>query len=124
MRSRFTLGIVLVPRHLEAAYIFLSSLEPIRGWKLPPAEEIAFRVIRSKAYRGFHVHTSMSAHEIQISSHCARYPDSLLKVVAHEMLHLKQRLHKEETHNTQHNMAFVKWGDRICAAFGWDPGLF
>ena len=118
-------GLILQPHHLEGAYEFLRSLEPIRGWKLPHADETGFKIIRSKEYRGFHQpHTNGIDHTIEVSSYTIRHVDSLLKVMAHEMLHIKQRLHGEEVRGVEHNKAFWKWADKICLKFGWDPGLF
>lgn len=86
-------------------------------------EDIDIRIIRERDYRGFYKCEGTN-HTIEISSHCTRCLDSLLKVTAHEIIHLKQQLHCEGTSSEDHNKEFWIQGKIICALMGWDFGLF
>lgn len=40
--------------------------------------------------------------------------------MAHEMVHVKQRVARTETNGVEHNAEFRRLGKRVCARYGWD----
>lgn len=110
-------------RTMAAAYEFLSEFEPFRD--LPPVNEIQFKVTRCNIDRGYyHAGGGSKEYLIAVSSKIVTHMDSLLKVMAHEMLHLHQEVTETETEDVLHNKAFWSLGHKFCHEMGWDPGLF
>jgi predicted SprT family Zn-dependent metalloprotease len=64
-----------------------------------------------------------NTHFIVISTTKAGHFDSVVQVLAHEMIHLYQAVAKTET-NAQHNAEFRRISARVCRRFGWDPKTF
>lgn len=119
----------LHPTHLAAAYDFLRALPPFNRWKLPPGEECHFHVSASADWHAEYQHWSESwgkeaGHHIRVSAKRTQHTLTLVMNMAHEMIHLKQKLHKTETSNTQHNAEFHHLAARVCQIHGWDPGQF
>jgi len=49
--------------------------------------------------------------------------DSVVKTIAHEMVHLAQAIVKADT-ATEHNEDFSERARLVCKNFGWDSGQF
>lgn len=113
----------LTPDILRAAYALLASCQPFHRWNLPDSEDVKFNVVRSLDLRGWYVNQK-GTHTIAISSGCCALLDSLLKITAHEMLHLHQKQSGMESPHAQHNAAFNKLAAQICEIHGWDVKLF
>lgn len=112
----------LTTETLAAAYDYLVTTPPFSRWNLPPSEDITFRVTRHKDRHGHYCRTG-DKHEIAVSAHVIGRTQSLMEVLAHELVHLHQAHACMETKG-QHNAAFVKLAARVCAVHGWDPKLF
>jgi len=110
----------LTPERLAACYEALRSFPPFCHWHLPPAAEATFRVIRSKSKYGDY---SGPPHMIRISSSNIGQVSSLLPVLAHEMIHLRERV-KGRRRWDAHGAEFVKLARSVCKLHGWDPQLF
>ena len=109
---------------LIQAYQLLSETEPFKAWNLPDATEIKFVVIRSRRMMGYYLNHRRSEieHEIGISERCVGSLMTLLRVMAHEKVHLYQHITKPRTHTpgVEHNAAFRKLSDEVCEIHGWD----
>jgi len=116
----------LTPAVIAGAYEFLRVTPPFCGWKLPPAEEVEFVVCRHRMQLGYHrgIRRKMRSHEIGISENCVGYTNTLLKTMAHEMIHQHQQRVRSETPNTEHNAEFIRLAHRICRYHGWDEKEF
>lgn len=118
--------LTLNPEMLDAAYSFLRLTPPFDRWGLPLPGMVKFEVIRSGDYLGWFISPN-DEHDfwprIQISDRCVGHTDTLLRTMAHEMIHAHQWYTKKDTRSL-HNADFRKRAARVCAAHGWDPKLF
>ncbi len=116
----------LTPNILRGAYDFVRTTQPFHRWKLPPGEEVEFRVVAKPDQRGWHTRslTASSHHVIGISRACIGRTDSLIMVMAHEMVHVRQSARGTETSNTVHNAEFRRLARIVCGHHGFDPLLF
>ena len=116
------MSLPLTPNRVAAVYEMLRSFPPFSGWVLPEADEVKFTVNRH--------HNWMASHQggptqhICVSVHLVGHMDTLVRVVAHEMVHMRQYLAREETPASTHNADFRKKAAVICKYFGFDPRLF
>lgn len=118
------MSLPLTPHILVAAYEFLRETPPYKSWSLPESDSIQFHVTRHKDREGDYSFSNGSTHIIRLSSKWIGHTDNLLRVMAHEMIHLYQRTSKRETPNTNHNAQFIRLANRVCQLHGWDPRLF
>ena len=112
----------LTPTMLRAAYSLIASSVPftIRSWRVPPADEVEFHVTRNPNVEGTY-ECKNGTHSLEISDRCIGTSAHLLEVIAHEMIHLAQQVHKQTTPNTEHNSDFRRrWAD-VAAIHGFDP---
>jgi hypothetical protein len=107
-----------------AAYDYLRTTPPFNRWALPPSDEIKFRLTRNVNVRGYYVPTRKGNHVIGVSCRCIIRTQSLIELMAHEMVHLYQRIAKRETSGVEHNRDFTKLSERVCKCHGFDPALF
>lgn len=115
---------LLTPKSLEAAYDYLRTTPPFKKWNLPEGEDMKFIVSRSNQTCGSYTSDNLGNHYISISQKLIGHTHNLIGTMAHEMVHLHQRLTKMETKGVQHNGAFLKLGERVCKVHGFDPKLF
>ncbi len=120
------MSLPLTPEVLCGAYKFLALTAPFRAWNLPDPDLILFRVVRDPAIRGHYRAWSRAkhAHEIAVSARTIGYTANLIATMAHEMIHLHQKVTCMETRGAEHNAAFHKLAARICKIHGFDPKLF
>ena len=113
----------ITPAIISAAYEYIRSVPPANEWKLPPAEQVEFRVTRDKNNLGQHTtYRWTKEHIIYLSSAGICHTDTLLKVLAHEMVHAA--LAQEGNHSQGHGRAFIAKTLSICASHGWDARAF
>ncbi len=114
----------LTPAVLEAAYDFLQATPPFRRWRMPPGVEVTFRVGRRGDELGsYQWDPQAGLHVIGISAKCIGRTESLVMVMAHEMVHLYQRQRGTFT-SANHNAEFCRLGKLVCRHHGFDPLLF
>lgn len=104
--------------HLMATYNYLCAFKPFAGWALPEGEIVVFRVITGRKYAGLYDRTFL-AHRIGISSRYAGAHITVLKIMAHEMIHLKQAIDGTEN-KTNHNAVYKRLAAGVCREWGWD----
>lgn len=110
----------LTPTILEAAYEFLRVTPPFSRWRLPHADEIQLNVIAALDIEGHHVHCRGQSNAISVSKRWIRHSHTLLLVMGHEMIHLKQALHKTESPRAEHNTEFKRLAKLVCSLHGWN----
>lgn len=99
-----------------AAYEFLCSIAPIKSWKLPPSQDIEFRVRAWSKFYGEYDERGI----ITISSAKHGHLDTLLRTMAHEMIH--QKLHLSGYPDwEQHDQAFLDLAHAVGSELGFDP---
>jgi hypothetical protein len=108
---------------LRAAYNFLNETQPFSKWNLPDGDDVEFVVIRSKTDAGWHK-IENSKDIIAASSACIGRTQSLIELIAHEMVHVHQRRTGTETPGVAHNRAFELDAMQVCKHHGFDPKLF
>ncbi len=108
----------ITPELLEATYDFLRQTPPFKSWRLPPGDEVKFGVMRKVDTRGDHEHRN-GQHMIRVSSANTGCTDALLRVMAHEMVHVGCPRER-----AMHGVAFLKRARAVCRYHGFDPLLF
>lgn len=107
----------LSPALLEAAYSFLLSTPPFKGWKLPPPEAIKFRVMHHLDCRAQHFLDS-DGHVIDISARKVGHTSTLLICLSHEIIHVRQ---KERGLPWSHGEGFRHMARQVAKFHGYDP---
>jgi hypothetical protein len=119
-------GLPLTPDIIAGAYEFLRVTPPFRGWKLPHANDVEFVVSRHRTHVAYHrgLRRKTRSHEIGISEICVGHTETLLRAMAHEMIHQYQQRARSETPHTEHNAEFLKLARQVCRYHGWDEKEF
>ncbi len=120
------MALKLTPSIIEGAYEFLRLTPPFRGWHLPHADDVTFVVSRHRNHVGYHrgISRKIYDHEIGISEACVGHTNTLLRTMAHEMIHQYQQRMRTETPNTEHNAEFNRLARTVCRFHGWDVKEF
>ncbi len=98
-------GLALDEAVLARAFDYLRSTEPFRRWGLPEASAIRFKVARSRLWYGQCFHDG-KAYGVDISAALVSHSNTLLSVMAHEMIHLRQMVAGTQTRGASHNKEF------------------
>ena len=116
------MSLSLTPAILEAAYEFLRTTPPFRGWNLPHADAVAFHVTRSAACYGEFASGDPPA--IYVSDRIVGHTQTLFVTLAHEMIHLHHDLRGRERSDVEHGSRFRRDAARVCRHHGWDIKAF
>lgn len=112
---------------LRAAYDYLASTPPFKRWNLPEGEDVDFKLIHVKGslapLRWAWYAKVNGKHTIAISAARTGYTQSLMVLLAHEMIHLHEQQSGMATAN-QHTKVFWKLAARVCKIHGFDPKSF
>lgn len=109
---------------LEQAYELLRTTQPFLRWKLPEADDLDFYVAHTHDYYGWcDFETKTGRYRIAISARAVGYLSTLMPIMAHEMVHLRQKLTRTETPGVAHNAAFGRLAARVCKWHGFDPKM-
>lgn len=103
-----------------AAYVFLRQTPPFNRWRLPEPGEVRFTVLRKAQHYGDHEFLN-GRHHIRVSIFKHRHLLTLLKTVAHEMIHM----HETRTNrngSSGHGKGFYRRAAQVCKHHGWDVG--
>jgi hypothetical protein len=116
----------ITPIMVEQAYELLRATPPFNRWKLPEADDVEFRIVKSPNIYGQHAlrytkHKSDGHDVIDISLPNHRYLPTLICTMAHEMVHLKQRM---LGYRDAHGKNFKRMAKSVCHNHGWDEGAF
>ena len=111
----------LTPDILRAAYGFLHSLPPFDRWNLPEPEDIRFQVAKSAVHYGWcDGRKKVRNPLIAVSSRSHGKPATLLKTLAHEMIHLYMYAHNIPD-TSMHGKTFKAYWQQVCDVLGFDP---
>lgn len=103
------------PTILVAAYQYLQATPPFRKWRLPPADEIIFKVSNALTLHGQLTHYPPA---IALSAKTTRTTEAILSTMAHEMIHLHLHLVGAPTSNL-HNAEFHRLARLVCRHHGF-----
>ena len=110
----------LTPELLQATYDFLRATPPFKWWRLPPGEEVTFKVMRKVWTRGDHW-LKNGKHTIRVSEVNTGRTYALLMVMAHEMVHV---VCDNNCVRSTHGAAFKKKAAKVCQYHGFDLKMF
>lgn len=114
----------LTKETLAAAYDYLLTTPPFNEWHLPDSGDIDWHISRSHSHCGTANYQPATGRvRIEISSYRTRRTQSLMELMAHEMLHIlewKNGIHTK----AEHSKGFHKLADKVCLIHGFDRGLF
>jgi len=108
---------------LVLQYALLRECPPFRAWKLPHPEEVEFSVSRTSNECGHFWATDKRVPCIAISGKAVSRLDTLTRIMAHEMIHLRQWWEGSAT-EAMHNLDFRRKARSVCKYHGFDPKLF
>lgn len=109
----------LTPEILAASYSYLRLTLPFRRWKLPPPEEVIFRVYKSSyTYGTAWKERNRPVYGISISNELANCTGAFIETMAHEMVHLY--LHPYHGHGAK----FDKAARLVCKHHGFNHLIF
>jgi hypothetical protein len=111
----------LTPDLLRATYDLLCETPPFNKWNLPDSEDVEFRVVRDRNRYAWHSLVG-TKHTIAVSSLNVGFAVSLIRVMAHEMVHVHER--RSSCSATGHSAAFKRWGAQVSKYHGFDPKDF
>lgn len=110
----------LTPDILAATYDWLRALPPFRRWGLPPSDEVEFHVTSArKTFADCLVRDGRV--RIRVSSANMAHTTTLVRVMAHEMCHVRADLQGEKT---THGRLWRRAADQVCRLHGYDPKEF
>jgi len=112
---------MLTPKRLAAVYECLRQYPPFNRYSLPPASGVEFGLVRKNDRSGDYIYfiRNLDSHLIRVNPDWNGHFDSVVMTMAHEMLHLHQRVRRLDS-RTEHNADFRAKARRICTRFGWD----
>lgn len=113
----------ITPEMMEAAYELLRTTPPFRSWRLPPGADVEFHVIRSNDRSGDYFRKAGGTHCIRVNDKWVGNLLSLLRVMAHEMCHLR---HEATCPGDQavHGRRFSALASAVCRSHHLDPKSF
>lgn len=112
----------LTPATVEATYELLLTTLPFRRWKLPPADDIEFRVGLSRTYRALYEREG-AQHWITVSARLIDTLPELTMTMAHELVHV-HLFDICPRDRDPHNKRFQNIAAHICRRHGFDPAAF
>ena len=112
---------MLTPERLAAVYDCLRQFPPFNRYGLPPSSEVKFGFIRDTITAADYIAyvRDYDSHLIRFNPHFNGHLNTVMERMAHEMIHLHQRIRRHET-NAMHNADFKRKARRICQIYGWD----
>ena len=105
-------------------YAMLREWPPYSSWNLPSAESVKFHICKTPRWHAAWWLDVKGTHHIEVSEKKHGHLDSLIASIAHEMIHVRQKVAKTETANTEHNAEFHRIAKRVCKRLGFDLGQF
>lgn len=117
------MSLLITSARLAAVYEMLRAFPPFSRWRLPAADAVRFHVAKTDKW-----HAAWwidgSTHHIEVSGKKHAHLASLVCSMAHEMIHVRQRIAKIETNGAEHNAEFKQAAKSVCRRFGFDAGQF
>lgn len=112
----------LTPVILKEIYEMLYTCEPFCKWNLPLADEVKFEIVADDTVMGTYLYDDGGdfAHTISISSARCGHLDTVIRTMAHEMIHCSR-------HDTvtdawlKHDKTFRRRAHAVSTELGFDP---
>ena len=116
------MGLALDTCVLERAYDYLRATKPFCRWRLPASDALIFNVAKARDWQG-QCYALGDRYGIDISEALVGESATLLAVMAHEMVHLAQKIAKTET-KAAHNAEFRRLAAQVCRVHSFDLKTF
>jgi len=100
----------------KAVYEMLYQVPPFCKWNLPPSDDIEFVVMHDPSCYGMYE----PEHIITISSAKHGHLDTIIRTMAHEMIHLYQFTRNRGGWNI-HGAVFNRYAHKVSESLGFDP---
>ena len=102
---------------VRATYEYLLKFPPFNRWKMHSSKKLSFQVV---PLVGEYAQFNKDKMELRVSNAVMSKHHTLLKKVAHEMIHVYEHASGRWSH--VHDTAFFfKCRDRVCKHFDFDP---
>lgn len=109
----------LTPKGLASIYLMLRTFKPFCGWHLPEISSIEFKVTNELDAMGTYLFCDITEkHEISISRAKNGHLTTVIRTLAHEMIHLKRA---NTSKWDKHDDVFRKLAAQISNELGFDP---
>ena len=109
----------LTPDICERIYELLRVTKPYSGWRLPDADEVEFRVSKSKTSYGG-CGERATGHLIELSAFLNADLTAAMQTMAHEMIHLRQHIiGVRYERDGNHGRTFDKAASKVCRENRW-----
>jgi hypothetical protein len=108
---------------LRAAYDSLAASSPFCEWDLPPSSAINFDLENSDRSRLGYYDNVNGKHVIAIKACLIGDTSELIRVLAHELVHLHRRI-KYGRGDDPHDATFLRLARQVCNAHGFDVSRF
>jgi len=114
----------LTPEMLRAAYEYVRTTEPFCEWNLPDADDVKFKVIKSRRVYGDCTRIGDGEYRIRVSAALIGTTHTLMTTMAHEMIHVHEEHSGMARANVMHGKAFRKLAEEVCKIHELDLKLF
>ena len=109
----------LTPKGLASIYLMLRTFKPFCGWHLPEISSIEFKVTNEIDVMGTYIFCDLTdKHQITISRARNGHLSTVIRTLAHEMIHLKRA---NTSKWDKHDAVFRKLAAQISNELGFDP---
>jgi hypothetical protein len=99
--------------------MMLRVLKPFSGWSLPLVDDVKFIVSVDTDCLGTYIYDEeLERHIITISKEKNGHLETVIKTMAHEMIHMKRY---KSQHWDKHDRVFRKYAITVANALGFDP---
>lgn len=114
----------ITPKLIEHAYELLRATQPFKKWKLPPADALGFKVTAQGDRYGHYNDGKPQGHwpHIAISTVHVKDLKTLLEVLAHEMVHIRQGQLGRDV--ADHGRVFKRLAAQVCKRHGFSMETF
>jgi len=113
----------LTPDQLSAAYDFMRIMPPFSSYKIPPSDNVEFRIVNDRRLHGWHKMNANGVHVLAMSRNGIGHTATLMHFLAHELIHLIQAERGTYT-KAAHNAEFKKIAAKVCEIHGFDLRSF
>lgn len=112
--------IPITPETVKATYEYLLNFPPFCKWKMHAARNLTFLVT---AYKTEYAQYDHAKKALRVSSLNVSKQQTLIKKIAHEMIHVHEDALNRNT--VKHDSVFFfRCRDRVCKHFDFDPADF
>jgi hypothetical protein len=104
--------------HIKAVYGMLAEMPPFNKWNLPDKHDVKFHAMKTNRWHADYLYDK--GHRIRVSIGLVSHLETLVKDVAHEMIHLHLK-HNKIHERRDHGVAFRIIATLVSKELGFDP---